>query len=79
MRAHGRRGGTSIPHPATVSWGKAQQYLDKLWESLEGLEEAGGILAAFTIRNPSRAAADGDPNLLIDGSDSGTELSPAAS
>jgi hypothetical protein len=34
------------PHPATVSWGKAQQYLDKLWESLEALEESGGIAAA---------------------------------
>src|SRR4051794_25782002 len=34
------------PHPATVSWGKAQQYLDKLWESLEALDEAGGMVAA---------------------------------
>jgi hypothetical protein len=36
----------ATPDPATVAWGKASQHCDKLFEALEALEEAGGIVAA---------------------------------
>jgi hypothetical protein len=36
----------ATPDPSTVAWGKASQYCDKLFDALEALEEAGGIVAA---------------------------------
>ena len=36
----------SKPAPSTVAWNKVQQYLDKLFDACESLEEAGGIRAA---------------------------------
>src|SRR4051794_8646484 len=34
------------PDPAAVAWGKTQQYLDRLFDALEQLDEAGGVVAA---------------------------------
>jgi hypothetical protein len=31
------------PAPAAVAWSQVQQYLDRLFDSLERLDEAGGI------------------------------------
>jgi hypothetical protein len=50
------------PDRATVAWGKASQYCDKLFDALQSLEEAGGIVVAadragWTPRARRRAEA----------------------
>jgi hypothetical protein len=41
--------GSGSADPATVAWGKAHQYADKLFDALEALDEAGGIVAAAKL------------------------------
>ena len=46
----------TTPDPATVAWCKTSGYLDKLFEALDDLDEAGGLDAAAKAGNWSPKA-----------------------
>ena len=40
---------SSGPDPSTAAWSRAQQYLDRLFDALDALEEAGGLTRAAEV------------------------------